>query len=79
MSATPDPEFLRKLDAAIASLPRIQREIFLAHRLDDMTYADIARDTGLSTRRVKRHMANALYKIGKQMDGHRLSWWERRF
>ncbi len=28
MSDNPDPEFLRKLDAAIASLPRIQRETF---------------------------------------------------
>ncbi len=79
MSATPDPEFLRKLDAAIASLPRIQREIFLAHRLDDMTNADSSCDTGRSILIAKRHMANALYKIGKQMDGCRLSWWERWF
>ncbi len=79
MSDTPDPEVLQKLDAAIANLPRIQREIFLTHRLHDMTYADIARCTGLTTRRVKRHMASALYKIGKQIDGCRLSWWERRF
>jgi RNA polymerase sigma-70 factor (ECF subfamily) len=79
MSDTPAPEILRKLETAVASLPRAQREIFLAHRLDDLTYAQIACHTGRTVRQVKRQMAKALYKIGKQMDGRRLSWWERWF
>ena len=28
---------------------------------------------------VERHMAKAIYKLTKQLDGRKLSWWERRF
>jgi RNA polymerase sigma-70 factor (ECF subfamily) len=79
MSHKPDPELLRRLEAAVALLPRKQREIFLAHRLDNMSYAEIASHTGLSVRQVERHVARAIYKLCKQMDGEPLSWWERWF
>ena len=74
-----DAELLRRLEDAVASMPRKQREIFLAHRLDDMSYAEIARRTGLSVKQVERQMARAIYKLCKQMDGHPLSWWEQWF
>jgi len=74
-----DPELLRRLEEAVASMPRVQREVFLAHRLDDMSYAEIARRTGLSVKEVERQMARAIYKLCKRMDGHSLSWWERWF
>jgi RNA polymerase sigma-70 factor (ECF subfamily) len=51
----------------------------MAHRLDDMPYREIARRTGLTVRQVERHVARALYKLAKQLDGHKLSWWERWF
>jgi RNA polymerase sigma-70 factor (ECF subfamily) len=73
------PDLRRRLEEAVAAMPRVQREIFLAHRLDAMSYAEIARRTGLSIRQVERHMARAIYKLCKQMDGHSLSWWERWF
>jgi RNA polymerase sigma-70 factor (ECF subfamily) len=79
MSDKPDPELLSRLEDAVASMPRKQREIFLAHRLDDMSYAEIAHRAGLTVRQVERHMARAIYKLSKQMDGHPLSWWERWF
>lgn len=74
-----DPELIRRLEAAVADLPSKQREIFLAHRLGAMSYEEIARCTGISLRLVERHMAKAIYKLAKQMDGHALSWWERWF
>jgi RNA polymerase sigma-70 factor (ECF subfamily) len=74
-----DPELLRRLEEAVAAMPRKQREIFLAHRLDRMSYAEIARRTGLSVRQVERQMTRAIHKLCKQMDGHPLSWWERWF
>jgi len=74
-----DPELLRRLENAVASLPRLQREIILARRLDDMSYVEIADRTGLTIRQVERHMAKAIYKLTKQMDGHQLHWWERWF
>lgn len=72
-----DPELLRRLEDAVTSMPRVQREIFLAHRLEDMSYAEIAHRAGLSVKQVERQMARAIYKLCKQMDGHPLSWWER--
>jgi RNA polymerase sigma-70 factor (ECF subfamily) len=79
MSDNVDADLLRRLEEAVASMPRKQREIFLAHRLDEMSYAEIARRTGLTVRQVERQMARAIYKLCKQMDGHPLSWWERWF
>jgi RNA polymerase sigma-70 factor (ECF subfamily) len=79
MSDLADSELMRRLEAAVATLPPKQREIFLAHRLDDLSYAEIASRTGLSVRQVERQMARAIYKLCKQMDGHPLSWWERWF
>jgi RNA polymerase sigma-70 factor (ECF subfamily) len=79
MSDDIDTDLRRRLEEAVASMPRVQREIFLAHRLDAMSYAEIATRTGLSVRQVERHMAKAIYKLCKQMDGHPLSWWERWF
>lgn len=79
MSDNLDADLLRRLEDAVAGMPRKQREIFLAHRLDDMSYAEIARRTGLSVRQVERQMARAFYKLYKQMDGHPLSRWERWF
>lgn len=74
-----DSDLLRRLEDAVASMPRKQREIFLAHRLDASSYAEIASRTGLSVRQVERHMARAIFRLAKQMDGHSLSWWERWF
>jgi RNA polymerase sigma-70 factor (ECF subfamily) len=79
MSDKPDPQLVRRLEDAVSAMPRKQREIFLAHRLDEMSYAEIASHTGLSVRQVERQMAKAIYKLCKQMDGEPLSWWERWF
>lgn len=79
MNDEQEPERLSRLEAALLAMPRIQREIFLAVRLDDMPYDEIARRTGLTVKQVERHFARALYKLSKQMAGRPLSWWERRF
>jgi RNA polymerase sigma-70 factor (ECF subfamily) len=79
MSDTPDPDLLRRMEEAMLNIPKLQREIFMAHRLDNLSYGEIAERTGLRVRRVERHMAKAIYKLSKQRDGRKLSWWERRF
>lgn len=63
-----DPDLLRKLEGAVGSMPRISREIFLAHRIDNMTYREIADVTGLTVRQVERHIAKALAHITKHLD-----------
>ena len=79
MSDKTQADLLRSLEEAVSAMPAKQREIFLARRLDGMSYAEIANRTGLSVRQVERQMAKAIYKLCKQMDGHPLSWWERWF
>ncbi len=79
MSDTPGPELQRHMEAAIMKLPKRQREMFLAHRVHDLPFDEIARLTGLNVGEVERQMAKAIYKLGKQMDGRKLSWWERWF
>lgn len=74
-----DPDLLRRIEAAMMNLPRRQREIFMAHRVHNMSYREIAERSGLTVWQVERHMAKALYKLAKQMDGRKLSWWERWF
>lgn len=79
MSHTHDPEELRRIEQAILNLPRRQREIFVACCREGLPYGEIAARTGLTARQVERHVARAIYKIAKQMDGVPLSWWERWF
>lgn len=73
----PDPELLKKLERAMLKLPRSTREIFLAHRLDDMSYQEIADRTGLTVRQVERHMARAIYRLSKEVYDGPVRWWER--
>lgn len=77
MPLSSDPEFLERLNQAIATLPRRDREIFLAHRVDGLSYQEIASRTGLSVRRVERHIARALYGIDRSLEGQPLRWWQR--
>ena len=73
----PDPELLKKLEQAMLKLPRTTREVFLAHRLDDMSYKEIAGRTGLSVKQVERHMARAIYRLSKEVCDEPVRWWER--
>jgi len=51
---------LRRLEAALLRLKPRTREIFLAHRIDGYSYAEIAARTGLSVKTVEMHMTRAI-------------------
>lgn len=72
-----DPDFMRRLEEAVADLPRLQRTIFLAHRVENMSYDEIARCTGRSKRQVEQQIAKALYHIDRHMSGKPQPWWRR--
>jgi hypothetical protein len=59
MSETPDPVDLARLERAIADLPHLQREVFLARRVDGLSCSHIACWKNLSRRMVKKLMARA--------------------
>lgn len=77
MPPSSDPEFLNRIEQAMLSLPPKTREIFIAHRVHGLSYQQIANRTGLSVRRVERHIARALYGIDRTLEGPPLRWWER--
>ena len=77
-TTTLDPAYLAKLEQAVSSLLRVDREIFLAVRIDAMSYAEIAERTGLSVKQVRRCMARSLHEIGAFMRDRpvkRCRWW----
>jgi RNA polymerase sigma-70 factor (ECF subfamily) len=59
---------LRRLELAIGKLKPRTREIFLAHRLEGLTYAEIAERTGLSVKGVEKQMSKAIAKIDRLLD-----------
>lgn len=56
---------LCRLETALLRLKPRTREIFLAHRCDGYSYAEIAVRTGLSVDGVKKHMCKAIAHIDR--------------
>lgn len=78
MTDDPDPVILKHMERAVRKLPRLQREIFLAARLDEMGYVEIAERTGLSAELVEREIAKALVSVARRMTRQRKRWWRFR-
>ena len=75
MTDDPDPVTLKRMQRAVRKLPRLQREIFLAARLDDMSYVEIAERTGLSVGQVEQEVARSFVSIARRMNRQRRRWW----
>jgi RNA polymerase sigma-70 factor (ECF subfamily) len=76
-SAPPDPTLTARLEDAARRMPRFQREIFLAVRLDDYSYAEIAQRTGITPEQVERLFAQALGNFCRNLDDPRRCRWRR--
>jgi RNA polymerase sigma-70 factor (ECF subfamily) len=61
-------DMLNRLEAVLLRLPPRTREIFLAHRLDGYSYAEIAARTGLSIKTVEKHMSRAIAHLGRHAE-----------
>lgn len=68
-------ELIERLEAIMLRLPPLTREIFMAHRLDDMPYEEIARRTGLTLRQVERHIARAIIELDRGLRNEPQPWW----
>lgn len=64
-----DAEIIARLEIALSRMPRMRREIFLAIRLDDMGYPEIAQRTGLSVSQVERQFAEGLLQLDEALNG----------
>jgi RNA polymerase sigma factor (sigma-70 family) len=60
---------LKHVEAAIAMLPARCREIFLMHRIDGMSYSQIAKSVGISVSGVEKHIARACLSIDATVNG----------
>jgi RNA polymerase sigma-70 factor (ECF subfamily) len=56
---------LQRIERVVSRLDRTTREIFLAHRLDAMSYTEIAERTGLSVKQVERRVAKAMRRLAE--------------
>lgn len=73
-----EAEIIERLEAGLQRMPKLRREIFLAIRLDDLSYAEIAERTGLSVKQVERHFARSMITLLKAFDGRpAVPWWKR--
>jgi RNA polymerase sigma-70 factor (ECF subfamily) len=61
-------ETLARLEGAMARLKPRTREIFLAQRIEGLSYAEIAERTGLSIKGVEKQMSKAIAKIDRMLD-----------
>lgn len=56
-------ESLRAIEHALGDMNPRRRRIFLLHRFDDLTYAEIGEAVGMSEKGVKKQMAKALVEL----------------
>ncbi|WP_374649922.1 RNA polymerase sigma factor [Dongia sp.] len=64
-------EELKVLAQAVASLPPRGRQIFLMHKVEELSYADIAERLGIAKNTVMVHMARSLAHCRHTLDRHR--------
>ncbi|HEX4693587.1 sigma-70 family RNA polymerase sigma factor [Sphingomonas sp.] len=60
-------DLLARLEAAIHRLKPRTREIFLAHRIDGLSYGEIAHCTGLSVKAIEKHMSKAIVYLNRHV------------
>lgn len=61
-------DMLHRVEGAMLRLKPTTREIFMAHRLDGLSYAEIAEKTGLSVKGVEKQMSKAISEITRTLN-----------
>ena len=69
---------LWRAERAVDRLPPMTRKVFLAIRVEEMRYSEIAEKLGISVAEVEAHFAVALRMLAKAMDKKDPWWWRFR-
>ena len=74
-SAGPDAELARgalleDLEAALAELPKEQREVFIAHEIEGRSFKEIAADTGVGVNTLLSRKRYAVLHLRKRLQGY---------
>jgi RNA polymerase sigma-70 factor (ECF subfamily) len=64
-------DMLQRVEAAVLRLRPKTREIFMAHRVEGLSYAEIAQRTGLSVKGVEKQMSKAIAAIDRMFERDR--------
>ena len=62
---------LQRVEAAVLRLRPKTREIFMAHRVEGLSYAEIAQQMGLSVKGVEKRMSKAIAALDRVLEGDR--------
>jgi DNA-directed RNA polymerase specialized sigma24 family protein len=75
-----DAEKLRRMEEVVETMNRRDRRIFLMHRVDDLSYREIARICHISTAKVEQAMFRALTHMSQIWDEDYIApvrkWWQ---
>jgi RNA polymerase sigma-70 factor (ECF subfamily) len=61
-------ELQRNLQRVLAEMPEKCREVFLLHRMDNLTYSEIAERLGLSVKAIEKRMHEALLFVRERLN-----------
>lgn len=63
---------LRQVERAVLAMRPRTRAIFIAHRVEGMSYAEIARECGIGVKGVEKQMSRAIAILARELDrtGH---------
>jgi len=69
LNSIEEEELRRKIDQAILKLPEKCRVVFLMSRMEEMSYAEIAANLGISAKTVENQIGKALKLLRQQVTG----------
>lgn len=71
----PDPVAVAALDSALARLPKLERDVFLAMRVDHLTIEEIAARTWMSSEEARQIFVRAFGNLERNLaNPRRCSW-----
>ncbi len=71
-----EPLILRRAERAVDRMGEMERDVFLAIRIDELSYPDIAVKLGIGVAEVEQHFAASLETLLKVMDEKDPWWWK---
>jgi len=70
-----DPVLVAAMESAVKRMPALERDVLLAHRLDNLTFDQIAERLGISSAEVLRIVASAIANLDRNLRDPRRHWW----
>jgi len=67
---------LRQYERAVDRIDEADRAIFLGHRVEELSYRQLAERHGVSIAEVEQAMIRSLRVIAQAVDGKNRRWWQ---